>query len=112
MSFHHERISVDVEQGAVGGPRFRTDILELRSGLEQRNALWSQERGEWDISYGMMNKDGYMDVANFFRARRGRGFGFRFRDWTDFEAENAPMTLIPGETGKIPATEEVWFVLA
>ena len=31
------------------------------------------------------------EVIAFFRARKGRAYGFRFRDWNDFEAEAQPL---------------------
>src|SRR5690606_27702838 len=34
----------------------------------------------------------------FFRARRGRARGFRFRDWTDYTAQGQPIGTGDGET--------------
>lgn len=91
MSFHEVRLPDDVERGATGGPGFKTRILELESGFEQRNIDWSQSRGRWDISYGLMQmEDDILEthvhaVRDFFFARQGRAFGFRFKDWSDFE---------------------------
>ncbi len=53
--FHEVRMPIDVERGAVGGPGFKTRVLPLESGFEQRNIDWSDTRGEWDLSYGLMN---------------------------------------------------------
>ncbi|MEE8608993.1 MAG: DUF2460 domain-containing protein [Nitrospiraceae bacterium] len=91
MAFHDVRLSDDIERGAVGGPRFKTRVLQLESGFEQRNIDWENTRGEWDISYGLMSMEDIAletnvhDIRDFFYAREGRAHGFRFKDWSDFE---------------------------
>ena len=91
-SFHNVRLPTDVERGALGGPRFKTTVLELESGFEQRNIDWSRVRGEWDIGYGLLLKveessfcTDLDELQNFFYARQGRAFSFRFKDFADFE---------------------------
>lgn len=37
-------------------------------------------------------------VFAFFRARKGRAYGFRFRDWTDFEATGQAMLATTSPT--------------
>lgn len=92
MSFHDVRLPDDIERGAVGGPRFKTRVLGLQSGFEQRNVDWAQSRGEWDIAYGLMSMEDDNQLAtyihlvrDFFYARQGRANGFRFKDWSDFQ---------------------------
>lgn len=91
MTFHDVRLPTDIERGAIGGPMFKTTVLELNSGFEQRNIDWSQVRGEWDISYGIMSMDDNLQgafihqVRDFFYARQGRAHTFRFKDFADFE---------------------------
>lgn len=84
-SFHNVRLPVDVEQGAQGGPAFKTTILPLSSGFEQRNIDWERQRGDWDVSYGIRTKSDLDEIVEFFHVRRGRAYGFRFKDWSDFE---------------------------
>lgn len=86
MSFHEVRLPDDVERGAAGGPGFSTTITELASGFEQRNADWAKARMGFDIGYGIQDKQGFQEVIKFFYARRGRLYGFRFKDWSDYEA--------------------------
>jgi len=85
LSFHDVRLPDDIERGASGGPGFKTTVITLASGHEKRNVEWSQQRGRWDIGYGIQSLDGLGDVVDFFYARQGRAFGFRFKDWSDFE---------------------------
>ena len=78
-------MSEDVEKGAKGGPQWNTTILALSSGKEKRNQNWSRQRGKWSISYGMDTKANQEEILSFFYLRAGREYGFRFKDWTDFE---------------------------
>jgi len=84
MSFHDVRLPVDVERGAKGGPGFNTGVSQLASGKEQRNINWAQQRCAYDISYGIGSQQLYRQILNFFYIRRGRAYGFRFKDWADY----------------------------
>lgn len=84
MSFHDIRLPDDIEQGAKGGPMFKTTIMGALSGREQRNIEWQYPRHMWNVGYGIRDRDAYMEVVAFFYARRGRGYAFRFKDWTDY----------------------------
>lgn len=98
MSFHNVRLDEDVEKGAIGGPEFRTLLLELSSGFEKRNVEWERARGKWDLSYGMDTKANQEAVLAFFYARYGRAYGFRFKDWTDYQVGSSS-TDTPQEVG-------------
>lgn len=96
MAFHDIRLREDVERGSRGGPAFKTTVIGVASGNEQRNQEWQYSRGLWDISYGIDNKQSYSEVIDFFMARRGRLHAFRFKDWTDFEAEDVQLGIGDG----------------
>jgi uncharacterized protein (TIGR02217 family) len=89
--FHDVRFPDAVARGATGGPEFSTDIIAVASGFEQRNMNWSAARAKYDISTGIRTREQMAEVIAFFRARKGRAYGFRFRDWNDFEAEAQPL---------------------
>lgn len=82
--FHDVRLPEDVERGASGGPGFRTSIVTTVSGREQRNIEWQLARAVWEIGYGLRDSNDYTELLDFFYARRGRAYGFRFKDWTDY----------------------------
>lgn len=86
-SFIEERLDVGYDYGETGGPGFDTDIVELSSGHEHRNANWSDARGEWELGERNINKADKDYLLSFFRAVHGRAIGFRFKDWQDFEAD-------------------------
>jgi len=80
------RLPINVEQGAVGGPGFRTTVIIAISGIEQRTSDWDSCRGHWDIGYGISGTSSLATVIALFRACMGRAFSFVFRDWSDFTA--------------------------
>ncbi|MGY6704713.1 phage distal tail protein, Rcc01695 family [Roseinatronobacter sp.] len=86
MAFHDERFPVNIARGARGGPRRRTQVVELSSGFEERNAAWADSRREFDIGYGIRSNDDLQEVVAFFEARNGRLYGFRFKDWSDYKS--------------------------
>jgi len=97
MAFDEIRLPTGIERGALGGPGFLTNVVLLNSGKEQRNSLWSVDRGQWDIGYGIQTRDDALAVRNFFMARLGRARGFRFKDWTNYSTGTTKMPT--SETG-------------
>lgn len=85
VSFHNVRLPEDIEQGAEGGPEFKTTVLQLSSGFEKRNVEWQIVKPSYDIAYGIRTKEDLQDVMDFFYARQAKAYGFRFKDWSDFE---------------------------
>ncbi|MDO5606113.1 MAG: DUF2460 domain-containing protein [Paracoccus sp. (in: a-proteobacteria)] len=86
MMFHEIRFPDDISRGARGGPERRTQIVELASGAEERNASWANSRRRYDVSYGIRRADDLAAVVAFFEARNGRLHGFRFKDWSDYKS--------------------------
>lgn len=86
MAFHEVRFADDIARGARGGPERRTQIVELASGREERNASWQNSRRRYDVAYGIRRADDLAAVVAFFEARNGRLYGFRFRDWADYKS--------------------------
>nr|CAX84099.1 uncharacterized protein [uncultured bacterium] len=87
-SFHEVRFPDDIAYGASGGPEYATDVVATASGFEQRNVRWTQARGKWDVASGIKKRAQMDTLIAFFRARKGRAYGFRFKDWTDYKAVN------------------------
>ena len=86
MAFHEIRFPDNISRGARGGPERRTQIVELASGDEERNASWANSRRRFDVAYGIRRSDDLAAVVAFFEARNGRLHGFRFKDWGDFKS--------------------------
>ena len=86
MAFHEVRFPDAISRGARGGPERRTQIVELASGDEERNASWANSRRRYDVAYGIRRADDLAAVVAFFEARNGRLHGFRFKDWADYKS--------------------------
>ncbi|SUZ33224.1 hypothetical protein ROE7235_02993 [Roseibaca ekhonensis] len=86
MAFHEVRFPDNIGRGARGGPERRTQIVELASGDEERNASWANSRRRYDVAYGIRRADDLAAVVAFFEARNGRLHGFRFKDWSDYKS--------------------------
>ncbi len=98
MAFHEVRFPDNISRGARGGPERRTQIVELASGDEERNASWANSRRRYDVAYGIRRADDLAAVVAFFEARNGRLHGFRFKDWADFKSCLPSQT--PGPTNQ------------
>ena len=101
MAFHEVRFPDDISRGARGGPERRTQVVELASGDEERNASWADSRRRYDAAYGIRRADDLAAVTAFFEARNGRLHGFRWKDWGDFKSSlpSAPVTPIDQALG-------------
>jgi uncharacterized protein (TIGR02217 family) len=82
-AFHEILFPLDVALGARGGPERRTEIVTTGSGREERNARWAHARRRWNAGYGVKSLDALSAVVAFFEERRGRLYGFRWRDRLD-----------------------------
>ena len=98
MAFHEVRFPDNISRGARGGPERRTQIVELASGDEERNASWANSRRRYDVAYGIRRADDLAAVVAFFEARNARVHGFRYKDWADYKSS------LPSQT--ITATDE------
>jgi uncharacterized protein (TIGR02217 family) len=86
MSFVETQFPPDIAYGATGGAMFSTDVVETFGGYEQRNINWAQSRGQWNVGSGVKTQAQLDTLIAFFRARRGKAIGFRFKDWSDYSA--------------------------
>ncbi len=86
MSFHEIRFPTAISRGATGGPERRTDIVTLGSGFEERNTRWADSRRTYNAGYGVKSLDDLHAVIAFFEERRGRLYGFRWKDHADWRS--------------------------
>lgn len=88
MAFHDVLFPEEISYGSSGGPKFKTTIFTADSGYEQRNVDWTNIRSEYDVGQSIKDSDDMEALRAFFMARRGRAYGFRFKDWGDFQIKN------------------------
>lgn len=94
--FVEERLDLGYDYGAVGGPQYSTLVVVLGSGHERRQRRWADSRGQWQIGSRNITRAKLDYLLDFFRARGGRVEGFRFRDWSDYEAIDEPLSDADG----------------
>ena len=97
MQFHEIRFPAALSFGSVGGPERRTDIVTLSNGYEERNTPWAHSRRRYDAGVGLRAMDDVDEVLNFFEARRGQMFAFRWKDWSDFKSCKPSETVAHGD---------------
>lgn len=102
MSFHDVRLPEQVEQGAAGGPTWSTLVITAAGGGERRNVNWSQARRTYDIASGLRTRADMATLLAFWHARQGRAFGFRFKDWSDFEMPRQSIGSTNGSQAAFP----------
>jgi uncharacterized protein (TIGR02217 family) len=82
-AFHEVLFPLDVALKSAGGPERKTEIVAVGSGHEERNARWAHSRRRYDAGYGVKTLAALSSVVAFFEERRGRLYGFRWRDRID-----------------------------
>lgn len=102
MNFHDVRFPTDISRNAQGGPERRTDVVVLGSGHEERNSRWADSRRSYNAGYGVKSLDELQSVVDFFEERRGRLYGFRWRDPVD--AKSGEPSATPAATDQAIAT--------
>jgi len=78
--FHDVRFPISLAFGASGGPEFTTQITQLSSGQEYRNAPRALPRRKYDAIAGVKSNKQLTELIQFFISRKGRLHSFRFLD--------------------------------
>jgi len=99
MSFHEITFPLDIALKSAGGPERRTELVSFGSGREARNARWAHSRRRYDAGYGVKSLDALQAVVAFFEERRGRLYGFRWRDRLDHASSAPGAPLSPLDQG-------------
>lgn len=86
MAFHEIRFPANLSFGSLGGPEWRTEIVTLSNGHEERNSPWAHSRRRYDAGVGLRSLDDVERLLAFFEARGGQLHGFRWKDWADFKS--------------------------
>jgi uncharacterized protein (TIGR02217 family) len=76
--------------------------VTLASGREVRNSRWADSRRRYDAGLGIRTLDALAAVVAFFEERRGRLYGFRWRDRLDWKS--CPPSQTPAATDQALGT--------
>jgi uncharacterized protein (TIGR02217 family) len=85
--FNESRILDRVAYGSQFGMEFSTRINSLRSGVERRNANWSAPLCHGSLLYQNLDYADHALVRDSHMACMGSLVAFRFKDWTDYQAQ-------------------------
>ena len=80
------RFPTSISYGSSGGPGYNTDVIEIKSGYEKRNINWTYPRHGYDASFGIRTMADLEELIAFFHVARGRGYGFRYKDFLDYKS--------------------------
>ena len=78
------RFPDDISFGSSGGPSYNTDVVTVISGAETRNINWLEARHTYNVAFGIRDQDYLTNLIEFFHAVKGKAYGFRFKDWSDY----------------------------
>lgn len=92
--FHDVQFPTGISYGSRGGPGFSTNIVENDAGSEQRIARWDQPRHTYDVAWGVKSLDDLATIRNFYIARSGCAYAFRYKDWMDYRSSSNGMSAI------------------
>ncbi|AMO44105.1 gene transfer agent [Roseobacter phage DSS3P8] len=102
IGFHEVRFPEDVSWGSKGGPVYKTQVFTSHRGYEKRNVDWSQPMMEFDAAYGIKTDAQILSVINFFNARQGKLFGFRYKNWSNYSIRDRPIATGDGVSKRLP----------
>jgi uncharacterized protein (TIGR02217 family) len=94
-----------IGQGATGGPGFMTLVSANNAGYEKRLIQWSTAKASYNIGTGIKTRADMDTVLQFFFARMGRAYGFRFKDWADYQIIGQQFAQGDGTTATFQLTK-------
>lgn len=95
MFLESPRFPDDIAYGSEGGPEYKTNIVEVNSGYEHRNAVWSYPRHKFNVAYGVRTLGQLYALTEFFHAVHGSAYAFRFKHHADFKSGNITQAVSP-----------------
>ncbi|MCW0458965.1 hypothetical protein NB717_000033 [Xanthomonas sacchari] len=96
MDYIDARLSDLVAFGFSGGDEWKTQVVPLNNGQEQRNAQWKYPRARFKAQYLNFLEDARNEIISAFNAARGQLYSFRFRNWNDFVARGERIYPLAG----------------
>jgi len=98
--FIESRILDKVTYGFSGGPTFTVTRVALFSGIVARNAERMRPKYRYRAPYEHIQQVDHDAVIQAFMATMGPLYGFRFKDWADYEATGEVLGTAAGGAGE------------
>ncbi len=107
--FNETRLLDCVAYGSEFGQEFSTRITSLRSGVERRNANWSMPLGRYAVLYQALKPDDHIRVRAAHMASLGALIPFRFKDYSDYQAQQEVIGTGTGVEQTLPLLKRYKF---
>lgn len=98
MAYLHAYLDVCAAYGWSGGPQGYTQIKQLLSGRERRNADWQDVQHKFTLPFQNISKEQYRSIKNMHLTCRQMLHCFRYRDNLDDTAEDELFATGDGTT--------------
>lgn len=100
MAFKNDVVfPTEISKRSSGGSGFKTLILELDSGVEERvQRTGAAGRRQYNVKYGIKSVNDLYEVYKLHIVVQGSTFGFRFRDWLDYSTNQTGLVSSPTPT--------------
>jgi uncharacterized protein (TIGR02217 family) len=98
MSFFEQQFDPRLSFGARGGPVWSTAVARVHSGRRSANRNWAAPLHRYNVAHAVKTNDDFEIVRAFFYVVSGAYDGFRFKDWSDYEAtrSNSALAFVSG----------------
>ncbi len=105
VNFIEERFPEDISYGSLGGPEYVNNIIESLNFNEIRIAKCANSRMRYNIMPGIKNQEQLEVLTSFFRICRGKLIGFRYKDWSDYRANEKRFVVCNGIDSEFQLTK-------
>lgn len=105
MTFVDVRFPKQYGYGTVGGPGFRTEVVETTNMREKRNRVWTGSRRPYDLTITARTQEQAQEIMAFHAAMGGREKSFRFWDPLDYKLEDEQIGVGTGAQLTFQATK-------
>lgn len=98
MDFFEQRLDERISFGARGGPVWKTTRVRTTSGRQWTNREWDYPLHRYQVAHAVKTNADFELVRSLFYVVAGGYEGFRFKDWSDYEAtlDNSRLVLRDG----------------
>jgi uncharacterized protein (TIGR02217 family) len=110
MSFLETQFDPAITNGAVGGPMFKTSVVNVNSGNETRNVEWQYPLHQYNVANGLKTQAQVDLTKALFMNTKGKAYGFRFKDWADYTVSPSSSTLVQIGTSHVYQLVKVYTV--
>lgn len=97
MTFIEKRLLDKVSFGSQSGFEFKTNIKQMRNGMESRLSEWAEPLQPMNVIFRRLNEADRQQFEDAFIVCKGRAFGFRFRNPLNYRAMHQPLGIGTGQ---------------